>query len=505
MLLKEATRRKITFLVLFFALTAILLWLWIKEKELCLGIPVISPENADNYITVENLNLDVLMYNGEKAPLDRQSNTLYLSQYERSLDGSNKLEGLLTCEDSNYALYFLNDASMKNLRQTVENGDTLTLLIVDENVCQKVNVVITTLPVMNIEGEETEALSRLGYVSAGQCTLFSGFDPSVGGASVKTTLMEWHPRGETTAKYDKKSYKLSLKQKNGDNNDCDFLGMGADDDWILNPMIMDDTKIREKTIMDLWNSFCDTTEWNYKMSCGEYVEVVLNGEYRGLYLLQRRVDGKYLEIDRDLDVLLKGKSSGTLLGGYEIVSSPFNEEDTYQLMVDTWEAVEGNQFHRQNFVDVSLLINYIAGWDNIGFKNMYYYLKFNHDRGGYDLYFIPWDTDMSFGFYWDNGFAYNYEEQLASNLYRVEYYTVQMYSEETDQALADRWNELRETLYTEDNITTLLKYNRSQILTSGALSRDEEKWGKIHNNTDTYENLYQFCLERLGALDVQYN
>ena len=74
--------------------------------------------------------------------------------------------------------------------------------------------------------------------------------------------------------------------------------MGADDDWILNSLTMDDTRIREKLFMDLWNLNVEKTDYNFKMSTGEFVEVVMNGKYYGLCLLQRRLDAKYLELEK---------------------------------------------------------------------------------------------------------------------------------------------------------------------------------------------------------------
>ena len=57
----------------------------------------------------------------------------------------------------------------------------------------------------------------------------------------------------------------------------DFLGLEADDDWILNSLVIDDTRLREKTVMDLWNNGAANEEYNYKMSTGKYVELINDG------------------------------------------------------------------------------------------------------------------------------------------------------------------------------------------------------------------------------------
>lgn len=505
MLLEERTKRITLFVVALVLLTAALAWFRLKEREYALGVPVISPDQAAQYTLDHDLDLSGLTFNDEKAPLDIANTTLYLSQPDSALNSFTDLQGTLASNVSQQDLYFLLDKALQDPQAAVESGTPLSLIVVEGDSYRTVKVVLTTLPVLRIEGAETEVSAKFGYEMAGDCVLFAGFDPSTQSYSVQTSNLEWHIRGETTAKYDKKSYKVSLKDKNGDNKDCNFLGLGADDDWILNPMVLDDTKLREKTVMDLWNTFAETCEWDYKMSSGEYLEVILNGEYKGLYLLLRRVDEKYLDIDRDADVLLKGNSSDTLLGGYEIVSSPYNEEETYDLMVDTWDGTGANKFHRNNFIDVSLLINYLAGSDNAGFKNMFYYLKYDSDRDGYDLYLIPWDTDMSFGFYWNNGFTYDFYECLTVDIHRIEYYTEQLYSEEMDLDLAQRWRELRSSLFSESAIVSLLDYNRERILSSGAYQRELERWGMFHQGVDTQEKLYQYCTQRLTWLDTHYS
>lgn len=505
MLLEEKTKRISLLVVLALATACTFVLLRLGEKKVCLGISLISEHQASQYTLCPDLDLTELRYNGEKAPLDLDTYTLYLSQGEESLGSYTDLQGILTTESSRQSIYLVEDSALKDPQAAIGSGTPLTLLVVEGDQCCPVNVVLTTLPVFTLEGQETDVPAKYGYEMEGDCTLFAGYDPASGGSSVESSRLEWHIRGETTAKYDKKSYKLSLKDKDGDNNHCDLLGMGADDDWILNPMVMDDTKLREKTVMDLWNSFAEVCDWNYKMSCGEYVEVILNGEYRGLYLLQRRVDAKYLDIDKEQDLLLKGNDTDPQYKGYEIISSPFSNEETYALMEDTWQGLEGNRFHRENFIDVTLLINYIAGLDNVELKNMFYYLKYDEERQGYDLYFIPWDTDMSFGLYWEDGFTYNYQKSLTTTAYRIEYYTQQLYSQEMDRQLAQHWQELRSSLFSEDNILAVLDYNQNRILSSGAYQRDQEKWGLFHQGADTQENLHSFCAERLSWLDTYYS
>lgn len=87
-------------------------------------------------------------------------------------------------------------------------------------------------------------------------------------------------RGNTTWEYfDKKPYQLKLDEP------ADLLGMGNGKKWILLANAFDETHLRNKLVYDIAreNDFC------YAPEC-EYVDLYLNGEYRGLYLLTERVE-----------------------------------------------------------------------------------------------------------------------------------------------------------------------------------------------------------------------
>ena len=112
-----------------------------------------------------------------------------------------------------------------------------------------------------------------------------------------------------------------------------LVGLGADDDWILNPMNLDDTKLKETLFMDLWNQRAEQVNWNENMSAGEYVEVVINQEYWGLFQLQRRIDGKFLSLGSQ-DILLKSGvklNTDTVELAYEIVHTGLTDTETFTL------------------------------------------------------------------------------------------------------------------------------------------------------------------------------
>ena len=86
-------------------------------------------------------------------------------------------------------------------------------------------------------------------------------------------------RGNSTWIYEKRPYLLSFTQT------ADLLGMGAANKWVLLANAADESNLRNKLIYDL----AGQTGMYWTPQC-EYVDVYLNGEYAGLYLLAERVE-----------------------------------------------------------------------------------------------------------------------------------------------------------------------------------------------------------------------
>lgn len=86
-------------------------------------------------------------------------------------------------------------------------------------------------------------------------------------------------RGNSTWVYEKRPYLLSFTQP------ADLLGMGAANKWVLLANATDESNLRNKLIYDLAGKA--GMYWTPKC---EYVDVYLNGEYAGLYLLAERVE-----------------------------------------------------------------------------------------------------------------------------------------------------------------------------------------------------------------------
>ncbi len=119
-------------------------------------------------------------------------------------------------------------------------------------------------------------------------------------------------RGGTSTVFPKKQYKISLTHEDeNEKKELSLLGMNSDEDYILDAIWNDYSKIRTKLSFDLWNQI---TSYNVNYDKfdydTEYVELYINQEYNGLYLLKEFIDWKMLDVSKFTEnnsgIVLKG-------------------------------------------------------------------------------------------------------------------------------------------------------------------------------------------------------
>ncbi len=101
-------------------------------------------------------------------------------------------------------------------------------------------------------------------------------------------------RGESTSGYAKKSYTLELQHEDGTNNNVSVLGLPAENDFVLYGPYGDKTFMRNVLVYKLYRAM---GHWSPRT---RYVEVLLNGEYRGIYVWMEKImqDNNRVDIDK---------------------------------------------------------------------------------------------------------------------------------------------------------------------------------------------------------------
>lgn len=444
---------------------------------------------------------EILSYQGIPVSADREQGIIYLSCpagqgvsfYDAVKD--------LAAYDERFTLSFVRDPAMQDIPAAMRSNHPFRLIVsgVGEEFAgqfMECSVIFTSLPVLQISGTEDFTLSTYALWSPGSSGVAAG---------AESGFLQYRARGAHTRSYEKHPLRLSLCTGEQKKEHRNLLGLGSDDDWILNSMVMDDLNLRDPFLTELWNQLARQTDYNMDGSRGHYVEVVINDQYRGVYFLQRRVDKKYLQLN-DSTILLKGRPSwapDSIPDAYEIVSSPFSEEETYQRLAPHLTP----DFHfpainPQNFMDVSLLVQFGAAFDNFTFKNMFY--LFFEQGTEPQVLLVPWDMDMSLGIGFTDQFTLDPEEYCDSLINRKEYDVMKEQYPDLDQQLARRWFALRKSLYSEQNLKNTLEQLCTNLYSSGGMIRDNIRNGLLYGERDTPETMWNFILYRLDFLDEYY-
>ncbi len=492
--------RCLLFVSLIFSIT-------IEDKAL-MGIMTISPEEYTELLSKESSELDVeILFNGIPAATDEINNIIYISE---KIDDNSKITdmaGTLSVSNPNYQLFFVEDESVENIYENLADRYKYKVIVMrPDETYTEYSIVFTTLPVLNIDGITTAEDSAGEIIHSGKIYFFDPLSAETGEYRTVSTNASWHTRGNSTLIMPKKSWKISLENDSGKKENISFCGLGEDDDWILNSMSFDDLSLREKLIMELWNSDEIFINNETPMSRGEYVEVVYDGEYMGLYLLQRRIDKKYLKID-DNGMLIKGNTvdiTDIKASDFEIKYSPYSEEETIFFLESGFIADMTLNLNIENRIETNLFINMMYASDNCLEKNIF--RRINNIDKTYEVNSILWDTDMSFGLSWrdDKGFIYDFDGTVVRIIYRHEFLDVIKKYPELENLIAKRWFDLRNSIFSNKNIKTQSEKLYNTITYSGSLQRDYEKWGRYYDGEDNMDNFYKFINMRLEFLDEYY-
>jgi hypothetical protein len=90
-------------------------------------------------------------------------------------------------------------------------------------------------------------------------------------------------RGNSTQGFDKKTYSIELRTPTGADSSVALLGMPKEEDWILHAMVID------KSLLRIPMSFYFMQEMGHYAARWRYVELMINDEYRGVYILTERI------------------------------------------------------------------------------------------------------------------------------------------------------------------------------------------------------------------------
>jgi len=320
-------------------------------------------------------------------------------------------------------------------------------------------------------------------------------------------------RGGVSIRYDKHSFSVELDSKHA-------LGdLPNDDDWILNANYIDKTFMRHKMSYDLFKQMHPN---NIASSCA-YVNVHLNDEYNGLYVLMEEINGGMVELDKDDSQAMLFKDPPIFHEHIlEVVQDSLNYyqqkfpdilEDDKTAYLETFKdflfystdeifrTELANWVDLDNIIDWHLLLLLSNNSDGI-MKNFYLY-KLDADT---PFRIAIWDYDHSFGRDGDN--ELNMMERPLDVKRSVLIKRLLEISEiQYFEKLQQRWQALRANgVFSVDNIQQLVDANDKII--SHDLADNFAKWpvdNHWYYDANDYEAeiaiIHQFTELRISQLD----
>ena len=118
-------------------------------------------------------------------------------------------------------------------------------------------------------------------------------------------------RGQSSQRFPKKAYSMETRKASGENQNVPLLGMPSENDWVLYAPYSDKSMLRNTMTFEM------ARQMTGYASRTRYCEVVVNGDYKGIYVLMERIkrDKNRVNIEKLNPDEISGEN---LSGGYII-------------------------------------------------------------------------------------------------------------------------------------------------------------------------------------------
>ena len=347
-------------------------------------------------------------------------------------------------------------------------------------------------------------------------------------------------RGSTSQGYNKKPYGFETRMADDvTNNNVPLLGLPAENDWVLNPMNDEPSYVRDNL------SYLLAAQLGHYAPRTKYCEVIVNGDYRGLYFLTEKIkiDSKRVDIvemdsaDNSLPDVTGGyiikadKLTGGDIPAWTTTAYDYWEEVNYIYHAPKPEVITADQgayihhyfdtiqnvvaAHNQDvshgfpaYLDIPSFIDYIIMGEFASNVDIYQKSTFFHkDRNG----------KLRAGPVWDFNLAYGYD---FGSVGRSGYDVLQFAN--GDNTGSDFWHQLY-----EDNMFSCYLFHRWEELTAEgaplsyshvihvmdsliaatttARVRDRVRWWKTYNYDSHINTMKTWLLNRYSWLSHEWD
>ncbi|HLP05790.1 MAG TPA: CotH kinase family protein [Paludibacter sp.] len=347
-------------------------------------------------------------------------------------------------------------------------------------------------------------------------------------------------RGSSSQTLPKKPYGVkTLKPDNVSNNNVSLLGMPKENDWVLNSLAFDPSLVRDFLSYDLSRAL-----GNYAPR-GVYCEVVVNGDYKGLYVLMEKLkvdEGrinvqKMTTLDNAFPAITGGyvtkcdkadnevvswsipNSSGWgtqfihVAPSYEVITPQQDDFIYNEFMEFTDMAIQQDDDPLTGFpsvIDVPSFIDFMLMNEIASNPDGYQTSSFFHkDRLGKLRAGPIWDFNLTYG---NDVFEWGYDRSLTS-IWQFDdslntgprFWRDLFLNPVYNCYLSKRWMEMTAPGQPLNFNVICNKIDQLENLVSEAAAREQDRWGAIGSHAENVDSLKTWLQRRIDWLTARLN
>ncbi len=452
----------------------------------------------------------VLNIGGHRAPHDGFNN-IWLCSVPQTTFGTDFKAQVTYGEDiTGLAIEGVAVASGENfVFENVEGGKQYTVTAYKGEDLITGGITFTWLPVVELNG-------TFGYSYKVGSVIVS--EPDSAYAEPMLAKLKWRGIATNTATKHKRNYRIKFINEDSTKLNRRFFGLRNDNCWILDAGQMDFLRVRNRVSTDLWLDmarkpwYADTVENVRNGSRGQMVEVLLNGEYAGIYNMCEPIDRKQLKLKRydEETKTFHGQSWMAYTWTRTVTMSqpakripgrPVRDgfaaknPDKDEIGTTRWTPLENAVWFAKRadddrslvmdslgyYFDIPVMQDYyvfiaaLQALDNES-KNIYYVCHDTQENPRLSM--VPWDLDICLGQNFSPSVSYPEmikPERGLEWIMHLPMVCMMAEKEYHEQILARYW-ELRETYLNTDNLVNRYRAAVDELENTGAAAREEGRW-----------------------------
>lgn len=486
-----------------------------------------------------------LLWRGLACACDEKASTVYIPCDLQSLNLQDRsgtdhfwqqiLTGLEPAR-SDARIFFCQDDMMDDPAAAIASGHPFEACLSSDTERKAFSLVLTGFPAVCIDKTDPDEIVRK-EVHQGRirCIPLSRADRE------EEILCSFHVRGNVSSTLDKRPYKVSLIDRASGKYKTSLGGLREDDDWILNPLYTDSSRVREMTAYALWDQVTALSDAPQATSRMRYVELFLDNSYQGIYGLMEPVDGKQLalregdllyKIDRwdreypylDLYEEMEGETEILTDRGFPCVEIRFPKDwdrTATWLPMHAYHAFSfrthdpqtladaGLQTDMDSVVSMSLYCALTHAMDNT-WKNSF--LTARRTGDGYTLCRTIWDLNYVFGdtfvYAPDRGYT-AFDPRTASAYVPLEDSTYDFEAflradSSLYDALSAKWAQWREGGVNAETVCAAARKNMELLEAGGAMAREMDRWPQEKTCRESLQEMEEWIRARFAYLDQHF-